>query len=105
MNTPKRRVVPMVVFKRQLGAHVNRAVYGEYRIIATYHGQPHCVLMGVGELEGLEDTIVDLKDKIDALNHVVAMYQEALPAQEKERIDGRRQAKDNTAANGEKDTL
>lgn len=60
------RIAPMVRFRRQLLEHVNRAVYGHERIIITYHGKPHAILIGVDDFAAIEDEISKLKDQISS---------------------------------------
>lgn len=46
--------ITLTDLKRHLGQMVNRAAYGQERIILLAHGKPHAVLLGMAELERLE---------------------------------------------------
>lgn len=47
--------------KADFSGYVNRAAYGNERVIITSRGRPKAVLMNIEELEDLEDALAALK--------------------------------------------
>lgn len=72
--------VTMSTLRQRLGALVNRAAYGQERIILLSHGEPRAAIVGLADLKRLQT--------IDAASATAAQPEQALAAAEavRERI-------------------